>query len=580
MNIEDYALIGDCETAALVGRNGSIDWLCWPDFSSPACFASLLGTRTNGRWLLAPKPPIKRVMRRYRDHTLILETKFETASGILLLTDFMPVRERYSDIVRTVRCVEGRVECQMELRLRFDYGRTVPWTGLYEGNSWAAFAGPNVVYLRTHQPIRTEESVAYSNFVLRRNEQRSFVLTHSRSDEAPPRRINARKAFAQTEKFWIQWCAINTSGGPWKDVIERSLITLKALTFRPTGGIVAAATTSLPEQMGGSRNWDYRYCWLRDAVFTLESLLSAGYREEAKDWQRWLLQAVASNVGDMQIVYGVRGERHLPECELPWLRGYRHSAPVRIGNGASEQLQLDVYGEVADALARMERAHVRLDVRMKPLREGLTSCAAALRDRRAFGIWEQRDHQSEFVYSQVMVWLALDHGIRAAEAGDIRGDVPAWTRMRDRLHRRICRLGFNRKLGSFVQSFGSAKLDAAALLIPLFGFLPFTDERVRSTVLAIEKRLGRDGLVYRYRPESSQDFESPFLACSFWLVQNLAGTGRRRDAERLYERLLSLTNDVGLLPEEYDPVRRTFMGNFPQAFSHTALINAGRMLSQ
>jgi GH15 family glucan-1,4-alpha-glucosidase len=466
LQIEDYALIGDCETAALVGKNGSIDWLCWPDFSSPACFAALVGTKGNGRWLIAPRETPKKITRRYLDHTLILETKFETSSGVLLLTDFMPVRERHSDVVRIVQCLCGRVSVKMELYVRFDYGRTIPWTGPREGNSWAAAAGTGVVYLRTQQRLQTEGATASAEFTLRKGERRSFVLTHVHADEPPPRRINAQEALAQTEDFWIRWCGINSYDGTWREAIERSLITLKALTYRPSGGIVAAATTSLPETIGADRNWDYRYCWLRDAAFTLESLLSVGYHEEARAWQQWLLQSVGSNVQGMQIMYGMRGERHLPECELPWLRGYKGSGPVRIGNSASEQLQLDVFGEVADAIASMVRSHVPLDPRTRRLQQALTEHVARICDRPASGIWERRDQQDHFTYSKVMAWLALNHGIKDSAGSSVK----VWKRKRDRLKQQICIRGFNRKLGSFVQVYDSVKLDASTLLLPTWGF--------------------------------------------------------------------------------------------------------------
>ncbi|MGC2299608.1 MAG: glycoside hydrolase family 15 protein [Acidobacteriaceae bacterium] len=574
LKIEDYALIGDCETAALVGKDGSIDWLCWPDFSSPACFAALLGSRKNGRWVLGPRTSAGRIKRRYLDHTLILETRFETSSGVLLLTDFMPVRETHSDIVRIVRCLHGKVAVRMELCVRFDYGRTVPWTGPRDGNAWAAAAGTGVVYLRTQQPVRTDDATATAEFTLKTGEQRSFVLTHAQAQEPPPRRINVEKALRQTEQFWKRWCGINSYVGRWKDAVERSLITLKALTYRPSGGIVAAPTTSLPERLGGDHNWDYRYCWLRDASFTLRSLLSVGYHDEARAWQDWLLQAVGSDVRGMQIMYGMRGEQHLPECQLLWLEGYEKSRPVRMGNAASEQLQLDVYGEVADAMMNMTRAGLRLDPRLSQLQRDLTDYVASICQRPTSGLWEQRNRIGHFTYSKVMAWLALEHGINSLAGKPARG----WMQKRDRLHRQICRHGFNHRLGSFVQSFGSAKLDAAVLLLPIFGFLPFEDPRVRSTLEVIQKRLGHDGLIYRHIPARGAP-ESAFLACSFWMVENLVGVGRRAEGERLFEKLLALQNDVGLLSEEYDPDQGRLLGNFPQALSHIALINAARMLS-
>ena len=575
LGIEDYALIGDCETAALVGKDGSIDWLCWPDFSSPACFAALVGTGQNGRWLLAPKNGCKRTSRRYREHTLILETRFETATGTLLVTDFMPVRETHSDVVRIARCLEGSVTVRMELCIRFDYGRTIPWTGPREGNTWVAAAGPGAAYLRTQEQIETKSDIAIAEFTLNRGAHRSFVLTYGQAQEPPPRRINVLKALSQTEKFWREWCASSSYEGAWQEAVERSLITLKALTYRPTGGIVAAPTTSLPEYFGRDRNWDYRYCWLRDAAFTLESLLSVGYHDEARAWQDWLLQAVGSDARELQIMYGLRGERHLPECELPWLQGYRGSQPVRMGNAASEQMQLDVYGEVADAIVSMKRAGLHLDKRILRLQSKLTDCVASLCHLPASGLWEQRDQQKHYTYSKAMAWLALHHGVESSK-GRKAGE---WKVIRERLHRQICRRGFNRELGSFVQSFDSTVLDASALLLPIFGFLPFKDERVMNTMEVIRKKLSKDGFIYRLSPSSRKDRESAFIACSFWMVQNLAGVGRLRDAERLFEKLIAQRNDVGLLSEEYDPAHGRFMGNFPQALSHIALVNAARTLA-
>ncbi|WP_188757460.1 glycoside hydrolase family 15 protein [Edaphobacter acidisoli] len=575
LKIEDYALIGDCETAALVGIDGSIDWLCWPDFSSPACFAALIGTKRNGRWYVAPKQSCKSVTRQYRDHTLILETRFETASGVLLLIDFMPVRETHSDIVRIVKCLEGTVTVQIELCVRFDYGRTTPWTGTRERNGWAAAAGTGVVYLRTQQPMQTKNDIASAEFVLTKEQQRVFVLTYTDAQETPPRRINANLALRETEQFWLKWCASSNYDGISRGVVERSLITLKALTYRPSGGIVAAPTTSLPERMGADRNWDYRYCWLRDAAFTLESLLSTGYRDEARAWQEWLLQAVGSDVRSMQIMYGMHGERHLPECELPWLHGYRKSQPVRFGNAASEQLQLDVYGEVADAIVKMKCAGIHSDQRVSHLLCSLTDYVASICHLPASGLWEQRNRVKHYTYSKAMAWLALNHGIEHVQAGN----TARWKAIRDRLYRQICRRGFNRKLGSFVQSFDSDVLDASVLLLPFAGFLPFSDERVRSTIDTVLRKLTKNGFVYRFAPRDQKQSESSFVACSFWMVQSLAGIGRRSAAERLFQKLISRCNDVGLIAEEYDPDNRRFMGNFPQALSHIALINAARALS-
>jgi GH15 family glucan-1,4-alpha-glucosidase len=580
VRLEEYALIGDCETAALIGRNGSIDWLCWPDFSSPACFAALLGTKENGRWRIAPAHGSRRITRRYREHTLILETMFETETGVALLTDFMPVRARHSDVVRIVSCLEGRVEMQMELAVRFDYGRTVPWTGPWNGNEWTAAAGRGVVYLRSSQPLESHQTIATAEFTIMAGQHRSFVLTYVAAEEAPPRRVNVRTAFRETEQFWLEWTGKSKYSGAWKEAVERSLITLKALTYRPSGGIIAAPTTSLPEHFGIDRNWDYRYCWLRDGAFTLESLLSVGYHDEAKAWQRWLLQSVGSDVRQMQIMYGIRGERHLPEYELPWLRGYRSSGPVRVGNSASEQRQLDVYGEIADAISTMMAAKMHLDPRIGEFQFRLTDYVARICARPTSGIWERRSIRRQFTYSKVMAWLALKLGVGAIEEGRIQGPLARWKRIRNVLHREICEHGFSRPLNSFVQSYHSRLLDASSLLIPIFGFLPFEDERVKGTLKAIEKHLVREEFVYRLLPKSRKEREAAFLPCSFWLVQNQAQAGRESDAQRRFEKLLRLRNDVGLLPEEYDPDENRFQGNFPQALSHIALVNAARALER
>jgi GH15 family glucan-1,4-alpha-glucosidase len=578
VRLEDYALIGDCETAALVGRNGSIDWLCWPDFSSPACFAALLGTKENGRWRIAPKERPRNITRRYRDHTLILETTFETASGRVVLTDFMPIRARHSDVVRIVRCLHGRVTLEMELCVRFDYGRTIPWIGPRNRNEWAAAAGGGVVYLRTHEQLRNTNGVALAEFTLKAGEQRSFVLTYVTPADPAPRRVNTQVAMRETEAFWLEWTGRSKYSGDWKEAVERSLITLKALTYRPTGGIVAAPTTSLPEYIGGDRNWDYRYCWLRDAAFTMESLLSVGYHEEANAWQQWLLQSVGGDVRQMQIMYGMHGERHLPEYELPWLRGYSNSGPVCIGNAASQQSQLDVYGELADAIATLTRSNLHLDPRTYLLWTQLTDYVTKICSHPSSGIWERREMRRQFTFSKVMTWVALDHGLKAAERGEMDGSAKRWRRLRNDLHREICEHGFSKPLESFVQSYRSRTLDASSLLIPLFGFLPFDDKRVRTTLRAIEKELVRNGFVYRVKARTAKDQEAAFLPSSFWYVQNLVMTGRRSEGKRYYEKLLQLRNDVGLLAEEYDPQARRLLGNFPQALSHIALINAARSL--
>jgi GH15 family glucan-1,4-alpha-glucosidase len=577
--IESYAVIGDCETAALVGSDGSIDWLCWPEFSSDACFARLLGAEENGRWLLAPAAEAVKTTRKYRDHTLILETTFETADFAVMLIDFMPIRRgnTTSDIVRIVKGIRGSAPMQMELSIRFNYGATVPWVTRDDGGI-RAIAGPDLVVLRTKAPLAGEDLTTVSEFTVSEGESVEFVMTYGRSHLHAPRAIDVGKAIAETQTFWEEWAAISNYQGPYKSMVERSLITLKALTYRPTGGIVAAVTTSLPEQVGGPRNWDYRYCWLRDATFTLDAFMHGGYYEEAKAWQQWLLRAIAGSPDQVQIMYGIAGERYLPERELTWLSGYEDSKPVRIGNAASEQLQLDIYGEVLGAFHQaLGRLGKDGELSFSMLRH-LVEHLETIWQQPDEGIWETRGGRKHFTYSKMMVWVAFDRAIKAAGMLHAGAPVERWQKVRTKIHDEICSQAYNEKLGSFVQSYGSDQLDASLLLMPMTGFLPASDPRVSGTLKAIEQQLMSGGLVLRYNTATSSDGLPPgegvFLACSFWMVRALQLQGRDADARKLFERVVSLANDVGLLAEEYDPGARRLVGNFPQALSHIALVNA------
>jgi GH15 family glucan-1,4-alpha-glucosidase len=575
--IESYALIGDCETAALVGLDGSIDWLCWPEFSSDACFARILGIEENGRWLLAPSGEVKKTTRKYRDHTLILETTFEGDDFAVLLIDFMPIRGTNSDVVRIVKGLRGNAAMKMELLLRFDYGATIPWvTRLADGIR--AIAGPDLVVLRTKAPLVGENMTTVSEFTVGAGESVEFVMTYGRSHLHVPRAIHVAEALEGTQRYWEEWAAASNYKGLYGDAVERSLITLKALTYRPTGGIVAAVTTSLPEQLGGPRNWDYRYCWLRDATFTLNAFMHGGYYEEARAWQQWLLRAIAGSPAQVQIMYGIAGERYLPERELTWLSGYEDSKPVRIGNAASEQLQLDVYGEV---MAAFHQAISKLGkegaVSFAMLR-GLIEHLETIWQLPDEGIWETRGGRRHFTYSKMMAWVAFDRAIQGAALLHANAPVERWQKVRSQIHEEICSQAYNEKLGSFVQSYGSDQLDASLLLMPMVGFLPPADQRVQGTLKAIEKTLMSGGLVLRYNTVESSDGLPPgegvFLACSFWMVGALQLQGREADAKKLFERVVSLANDVGLLAEEYDTSAKRLVGNFPQALSHIALVNA------
>ena len=575
--IEDYALIGDCETAALVGRDGSIDWLCWPDFGSPACFASLLGDEQNGRWIIAPTAEAKNT-RRYRDRTLVLETSFKTESGEVMLIDFMPIRGHHSDIIRLVKGIRGKVALHMELVLRFDYGFSVPWVTQSSGGILRAISGANMVTLRTPVEVKGENLKTVADFTVKQGQTIPFVLTYSESYKGLPRAVDCRQALRATEKFWTDWVQPSRCRGPFKEIVDRSLITLKALTYRPTGGIVAAPTTSLPERIGGVRNWDYRYCWLRDATFTLLALMNAGFHTEAEAWRDWLLRAAAGSPDQLQIMYGIEGERRLPEWEVSWLSGYEKSRPVRVGNAASGQSQLDVYGEVADALLHAHFGGIQARPKDHGLLRALTEHLENIWHHPDDGIWEVRGSQKQFTYSKVMAWVAFDRSIKSVERFGMRGPVAHWRKIRDRIHQQVCAEAWNPTLGSFTRVFGSKTLDASLLLLPLVGFLPPTDPRIIGTVETIQKRLMCDGLLLRYDTSIEDDGlpvgDGAFVACTFWLVNALSLLGRKKEALRQFKELMKLPNDVGLLSEEYDTKRKRQVGNFPQALSHIALVNA------
>jgi GH15 family glucan-1,4-alpha-glucosidase len=575
--IEDYALIGDCETGALVGRNGSIDWLCWPNFSSDACFAALLGAEENGYWKIAPCEQNIRTTRQYRDHTLILETTFEHADGVVRLIDFMPIRGRHSQIVRVIEGVRGEVALRMELALRFDYGRTVPWVTRIE-DGIRAIAGPNLAILHSSVKVCGENLKTVADFTVHEGERAWFTLTYGISYERDPSRTEALVVLKETEYFWQKWSAKLEYKGEYGHAVERSLITLKALTYQPTGGVVAAVTTSLPEAIGGMRNWDYRYCWLRDTTFTLLALVNSGYYDEAAAWQDWLLRALAGSPDQVQIMYGIKGERQLQEWEISWLCGYGNSSPVRVGNAAAMQVQLDIYGEMLDCFFHAQHKigrHREEDFRVLVL---LLEHLETIWQEPDEGIWETRGGSQQFTYSKMMAWVAFDRAVLIVEQLECEAPVEKWKTLRDTIHTEICNKAFSEKRQCFVQSYGSEELDAALLLMPLVGFLPGSDPRVKATVEAIERELMPGGLVLRYDTSKVVDGLPPgegvFLACSFWMVSSLKAIGRRDEAIALFERLLDLRNDLGLLSEEYDLSHKRLLGNFPQAFSHIALVNA------
>ncbi|MDP9418246.1 MAG: glycoside hydrolase family 15 protein [Actinomycetota bacterium] len=581
--IEDYAIIGDTQTAAVVGRDGSIDWLCFPRFDSGAVFAALLGTEQHGRWLLAPDAELTGTRRRYRGDTLILETEFQTAQGSVLVTDFMPIRGEAPDVVRIVKGVRGRVPMRMELRVRFDYGHVVPWVQRM-ARDFAAIAGPDAMYLRTPVDVSFDGDALVAEFSIPEGESVPFVLTWRASHEPVPKPVDAEHALRSTERYWREWIEPCTYDGEWREAVVRSLLTLKALTYAPTGGIVAAATTSLPEQLGGVRNWDYRFCWLRDATITLQALMYSGLYDEAQAWRQWLLRAIAGDPAELQIMYGVAGERRLEEYVADWLPGYCGN-PVRIGNAAAKQFQLDVYGEVMDALHQARKSGLQPDEAAWDLQGSLMDFVSGHWTDPDEGIWEVRGGSRDFTHSKLMAWVAADRAVKSVEEWGLSGPVERWRALRDDIRGDILAHGYDERRGTFTQYYGSRELDAAMLMAPLVGFLPATDERVRGTVAAIEKELLQDGFVQRYtqEPGVSTDGlppgEGAFLACTFWLAENYAMMGRHDEGREVFERLLALRNDVGLLSEEYDAKAGRLIGNFPQAFSHVPLVTTARSLS-
>jgi GH15 family glucan-1,4-alpha-glucosidase len=583
LKIEDYALIGDCETAALVGRDGSIDWLCWPRFDSDACFAALLGKRENGHFRLCPIEPAES-SRRYRKNTLVLETRFETASGIVTIIDFMPLRAHNSNIVRIVRGERGEVRMCADLILRFGYGAIIPWMVRLDHETLRAVAGPDMVLIRTPVRLHGHELTTVGEFTITAGQSIPFILTYAPSHLPPPAPLHAEKVLEATETFWTDWSAQCAQKGECSDIVIRSLITLKALTYRITGGIVAAPTTSLPEKIGGERNWDYRFCWLRDATLTLLALVDAGYLEEAQSWRDWLLRAVAGSPSQMQIMYGIAGERRLTEWEVPWLDGYENSRPVRIGNNAHSQLQIDVYGELMDALHQAREAGLAHAQPGWALQLALLDHLEKIWREPDEGIWEVRGERKHFTYSKVMAWVAFDRAIKGVEVFKLDGPIEHWRKIRAEIAADIDQNGFDRALNSFVRSYGSKDLDASLLLIPAVGYALPGDPRVSGTVAAIEKGLMRDGVVLRYDTSVADDGlppgEGAFLACSFWLADAYVLLERYDDARALFERLTALANDVGLLSEQYDPRAKRMLGNFPQAFSHIALVNTAFNLTR
>jgi len=581
--IEDYGLIGDCETVALVGKDGSIDWLCFPRFDSAACFAALLGTPENGRWLIAPQGEIVATHRKYREGTLILETDFETAEGAVTLIDCMPVRTDKPDLIRQVVGRRGTVRMHTELIVRFDYGAIVPWVRKTE-RGLIAIAGPDLLHLASDVPLRGENFKSVGEFTVAEGERVSFILTWTPSHHPQHHDLKPDAAIEWTEKWWLEWSGKCTYQGPYRDAVQRSLITLKALTYAPTGGIVAAATTSLPELLKGSRNWDYRYCWVRDATFTLYALMTNGYFDEAKAWREWLLRAVAGKPSQLNIMYGVGGERRLTEIVLDWLPGYEGSLPVRIGNAAWEQFQLDVFGEIMAALNLARRGGLQSTNDAWRVERTLIEHLETVWNEPDEGIWEVRGPRRHFTHSKVMAWVALDRAIRDCDRYGLEGPLDRWRALRQTIHDEICAKGFDKKQNTFVQYYGGTDLDASLLMLPLVGFLPHDDPRVRGTLLAIEKNLMREGFLQRYTPHSGVDglpgAEGTFLLCTYWLADNYALQGRMDEARRLFERMLSIRNDLGLLAEQYEPTLNRQLGNFPQAFSHIGLINTARNLGR
>ncbi|WP_397453532.1 glycoside hydrolase family 15 protein [Pseudomonas sp. NA-150] len=578
--IEDYAVLGNCKTAALVAKDGSLDWLCFPRFDAPACFAALLGDSDNGRWKISPSAPVNRSERHYREGTLILETLFETDNGRALLIDFMPV-ETASSVVRIVVGLEGRVEFDMDLAMRFDYGSSVPWVEMKDPHTLTAVAGPEMLILHTPTPLHALDHHTGAHFAVEPGERKVFVLSHQPSTQGVHAGIDGEQALKHTEQFWLTFSERCPEVGEWSAAVKRSLITLKALTYEPTGGIVAAVTTSLPEQLGGERNWDYRFCWLRDATMTLLAFMNLGYYEEAEAWRAWLLRSVAGNPEQIQIMYGLGGERRLPEYELPWLSGYEQSQPVRIGNAAATQVQLDVFGEVADAMNHAAKGGLPRPARSAAIIKVIMPFLEKVWHQPDKGIWEIRADARHFTHSKVMAWVAFDRNaqfaLESAKTDEERQWAAHYRAVADEVHADVCRHGFDPELGSFVQTYGAKALDASLLQIALTGFLPADDPRVIGTVTAIENNLMQDGLLLRYDADRTADgvagSEGTFLVCSFWLADVYVLQGRHDDARALFDRLCGLCNDVGLLAEQYDPRAKRMLGNFPQAFSHIGIIN-------
>ncbi|WP_405953087.1 glycoside hydrolase family 15 protein [Streptomyces prunicolor] len=589
--IEDYALIGDMQTAALVCRDGTVDWLCLPRFDSHAIFAGLLGTEEHGFWRLGPAhasdtPPPMAARRGYRGDSLILESEWDTPRGTVRVTDFMPPRDGAPQLIRIVEGISGRVPMRSALRMRFSYGRVVPWVHKHEGRT-VAVAGPDSVWFDTSAETYGKQLTTYADFTVAPGDRIAFTISWEPSHKQPPALPEPEQSLEATEDFWRDWVDQCTYHGPYREAVVRSLITLKALTYAPTGGIVAAPTTSLPEEIGGVRNWDYRYTWLRDAAITLSSLLRTGYREEARAWREWLLRAVAGDPENLQIMYGIAGERELGEAELDWLPGYENSGPVRVGNGAAHQLQLDVYGEVTEALHLAHMTGLARNDYASLLQLKLIRYLEKHWDEPDEGIWEVRGPRRHFVHSKVMAWVAVDRTIKLIESGDADGPLEKWRELRDDIHRDVCERGYDKERNTFTQSYGSKELDASLLLIPQMGFLPPDDKRVIGTIEAIQRELSTpDGFILRY-PTSGTDEgvdglpgdEGAFLACSFWMADDLAMIGRVDEARKLFEKLLSLRNDLGLLAEEWDPRLQRQVGNFPQAFSHVPLIDTALRLT-
>jgi len=583
LKIEDYALIGDCQTAALVGSNGSIDWLCLPRFDSAACFAALLGRPEHGRWLLRPVGDIRRVTRRYRPGTLILETDYQTDQGAVTVVDCMPPRGKEPDLVRMVVGKRGQVPMRMELVIRFDYGSIVPWVRRIDRGIRAGAGADSLVFV-TDVPLHGENFTTVADFTVSEGQRVPFVAMWHPFHEPAPEPVDPEATLRHTEQWWKGWSDRCTYQGPWRDAVLRSLVTLKALTYAPTGGILAAPTTSLPEKIGGVRNWDYRYCWLRDATFTLYALINGGYLDEAREWREWLLRSVAGTPSQVNIMYGLAGARRLTELELDWLPGYEDSRPVRIGNAAHTQFQLDVFGEVMDALHLARRAGLPPEKYAWNVQRAMMEYLETAWREPDEGIWEIRGPRRHFTHSKVMAWTAMDRAIKAVEQHGLEGPVDQWRAVRAEIHQQVCREGYDPQRNTFVQYYGGRALDASLLMTPLVGFLPISDPRVQGTVETIQRELMSDGFVLRYRTSPELDGlphgEGAFLPCTFWLADCLVLLGRRDEARRVFERLLEVRNDVGLLSEEYDSQAGRFLGNFPQAFSHVGLINTACNLTQ